>query len=261
MLRIDLITIFPAMTEALTQHGITSRALSRGLWQLRNWNPRDFAHDAWKTVDDRPYGGGPGMVMTAQPLADAIAAAKADRLAAGLPLPGGPVIALSPQGRPFNDAVARELAQSPGAILIAGRYEAIDQRLIDSYVDEEWAVGEFVVSGGELPAMMVIDAAVRHLPGALNDASSAQQDSFGDGLLDCPHYTRPEVFEGRAVPDVLLSGHHADIARWRREQALLATLRKRPDLIQKARSEGRLTSSDEAVLRRASNSMPGQVGD
>ena len=245
MLRIDLITIFPEMTQAITAHGITARAHKQGLWQLQTWSPRDFAHDAWRTVDDRPYGGGPGMVMLAQPLADAIAAARADR--------GDPevtVVALSPRGEPFSDRKARELAASAGVILIAGRYEAMDQRLIDEVVDEEWSVGDFVVSGGELPAMMVIDAAVRHLPGALNDANSAVQDSFADGLLDTPHYTRPEVFNGRGVPEVLLSGHHARIAAWRREQALMATQRKRPDLIVRARHEGRLSAEDEAILRR-----------
>ena len=245
MLRFDLITLFPAMTEAISRHGITARALQRELWQLHCWNPRDFTHDAWKTVDDRPYGGGPGMVMLAQPLADAIGAAQAGRAVRA------PVIALSPQGRPFSDRMARDLAASSGVILVAGRYEAIDQRLLDRHVDEEWSVGDFVVSGGELPAMMIIDAAVRHLPGALNDAASAQQDSFGDGLLDCPHFTRPESFEGVAVPEVLLSGHHLRIARWRRDQSLLATLRKRPDLIDSARRAGLLDAADEAVLRAA----------
>jgi tRNA (guanine37-N1)-methyltransferase len=246
VLRIDLITLFPAMAEAITHHGITARALQRGLWQLRCWNPRDFTHDAWKTVDDRPYGGGPGMVMLAQPLADTLAAVRADRLAAGVA--PAPVIALSPQGRRFNDAAARHLATTSGAILVAGRYEAIDQRLLDRHVDEEWSIGDFVVSGGELPALMVIDSAVRHLPGALHDAASAEQESFAAGLLDCPHYTRPDVFEGQPVPEVLLSGHHQRIARWRREQSLLATLRKRPDLLEAARREGRLDSADEALL-------------
>ena len=259
MLRFDLITLFPDMTEAITRHGITGRALQRGLWQLRCWNPRDFTHDAWKTVDDRPYGGGPGMVMLAQPLADTIAAVHAERrvAAAGSDAGSGlvPVIALSPQGRRFTDAQARELAVSQGVILIAGRYEAIDQRLIDRHVDDEWSIGDFVVSGGELPAMMMIDAAVRHLPGALNDSASAEQESFAAGILDCPHYTRPEVFEGLTVPDVLLSGHHLRITRWRREQALLATLRKRPDLLEVARREGRLSAADEAFL--AARVLPG----
>lgn len=252
MLRFDLITLFPDMAEAITRHGITGRALQRGLWQLQCWNPRDFTHDAWKTVDDRPYGGGPGMVMLAQPLADTIAAVRAERRVAAADSDAAsgsaPVIALSPQGRRFTDALARELAVSQGVILIAGRYEAIDQRLLDRHVDDEWSIGDFVVSGGELPAMMMMDAAVRHLPGALNDSASAEQESFAAGILDCPHYTRPEVFEGLTVPDVLLSGHHLRIARWRREQALLATLRKRPDLLEVARREGRLGAADEAFI-------------
>ncbi|NBS64275.1 MAG: tRNA (guanosine(37)-N1)-methyltransferase TrmD [Betaproteobacteria bacterium] len=259
-MRFDLITLFPDMADAITRHGITARALQRGLWQLRCWNPRDFTHDAWKTVDDRPYGGGPGMVMLAQPLAETIAAVRADRRGAGVDVDAGagagtgpgsgsaPVIALSPQGNRFSDARARALAASSGAILIAGRYEAIDQRLLDRYVDDEWSIGDFVVSGGELPAMMVMDAAVRHLPGALNDSNSAEQESFAAGLLDCPHYTRPDMFEGLAVPEVLLSGHHERISRWRREQALVATLRKRPDLLEAARLDGRLSAADEAFI-------------
>jgi len=243
--RIDLVTLFPEMLDAVTRFGITGRAHERGLWQLKAWNPRDFTHDPWRTVDDRPYGGGPGMVMRAPPLADAIRAVHADRGSSAKV----PVVALSPQGEPFSDARARQLARSPGVILLAGRYEAIDQRLIDRYVDEEWSVGEFVVSGGELPAMMVIDAAVRYLPGAMNDPNSVNQDSFGQGLLDCPHYTRPEVFEGVEVPEVLLSGHHSRIAQWRRAQTLHATQARRPDLIVRARAEGRLSAADEAVLR------------
>jgi tRNA (guanine37-N1)-methyltransferase len=262
VLRFDLITLFPDMADAITRHGITARALQRGLWQLRRWNPRDFTHDAWKTVDDRPYGGGPGMVMLAQPLAETIAAVLADRRGARVDVDAGagagagtgpgsgsaPVIALSPQGKRFSDARARALAASSGAILIAGRYEAIDQRLLDRHVDDEWSIGDFVVSGGELPAMMVMDAAVRHLPGALNDSNSAEQESFAAGLLDCPHYTRPELFEGLVVPEVLLSGHHERISRWRREQALVATLRKRPDLLEAARRDGRLSAADEAFI-------------
>lgn len=243
-MRIDAITIFPAMFDAITRFGITSRAHERGLWSLQCWNPRDFTSDPHRSVDDRPYGGGPGMVMLAAPLAAAIDAARAAGPA------GRPVIALSPQGRALDDERVRRLARSPGAILLAGRYEAIDQRLIDRYVDEEVAVGEFVVSGGELPAMMLIDAVVRQLPGAMNDAQSVAQDSFADGLLDCPHYTRPEVFEGVPVPAVLLSGHHAQIANWRRTQALIATQRNRPDLIERARTLGRLSRDDEAVLAR-----------
>ncbi len=254
-MRFDAITIFPEMFEAVTRFGITARAHERGLWSLACWNPRDFATDAYRSVDDRPYGGGPGMVMLAQPLADAIAAARA---AGG----GRPVIALSPQGRPLDDRRVRALAAGPGAILVAGRYEAIDQRLVDRCVDEEVAIGDFVVSGGELPAMMLIDAVVRQLPGAMNDARSPACDSFADGLLDCPHYTRPETFEGVPVPAVLLSGHHARIARWRREQSLRATLRLRPELIGRAREAGRLDAEDERFLAglREPPAAPGRDG-
>lgn len=250
-MQIDVVTLFPAMFEAITQSGITARALQRGLWSLVCRNPRDFTTDAWRTVDDRPYGGGPGMVMLAEPLAAAIAEAHAASAtsATSAETPRRPVIALSPQGRPLDDARVRELATLPGLILVAGRYEAIDQRLLDHHVDEEIAIGEFVVSGGELPAMMLIDALVRLLPGAMNDPQSVQTESFADGLLDHPQYTRPEVFEGEAVPPVLLSGHHARIAQWRREQALLVTWRKRPDLIARARTQGRLDDSDERILR------------
>src|SRR5690606_6270223 len=244
-MRIDAITLFPPMFDAVTRYGITARAHDRGLWSLVCWNPRDFAADAYRSIDDRPYGGGPGMVMLPEPLARAIEAARAAGPA------GRPVIALSPQGRPLDDARVRQLAGSPGAILVAGRYEAIDQRLLDRHVDEEIAIGEFVVSGGELPAMMLIDAVVRLLPGAMNDAQSPVHESFADDLLDHPQYTRPEIFEGEAVPAVLLSGHHAQIARWRREQALLATLRKRPDLIERARAQGRLDADDERVIAGA----------
>ena len=246
-MRIDVVTIFPEMFDALTGFGITGRALQRGLWRFAAHNPRDFTTDAYRRVDDRPYGGGPGMVMLGQPLADAIGAA----LAAGdlqTAAPRRPVIALSPQGAPLDDAKVRSLAALPGMVLVAGRYEAIDQRLIDRHVDEEISIGDFVVSGGELPAMMLIDAVVRLLPGAMNDEASAAHDSFADGLLDCPHYTRPEVFEGLLVPAVLLSGHHARIARWRRERSLAATLLRRPALIEKARRDGLLGPQDEAFL-------------
>lgn len=246
-MRIDAVTIFPDMFEAVTRHGITARAHARGLWSLSCWNPRDFTDDAYRRVDDRPYGGGPGMVMLAQPLAQAIAAARAAGSA------GRPVIALSPQGRLLDDQRVRALACGPGLILVAGRYEAIDQRLLERHVDEEISIGDFVVSGGELPAMMLIDAVVRQLPGAMNDAQSPAADSFADGLLDCPHYTRPEVFEGAAVPAVLLSGHHARIAQWRRQQALAATQRRRPELIARARAAGLLSADDEQVLADLEN--------
>lgn len=253
-MRFDAITLFPAMFDAITRFGITSRAHERGLWSLACWNPRDFATDAYRSVDDRPYGGGPGMVMLAQPLAAAIDAARAMEPA------GRPVIALSPQGRPLDDARVRALARSSGAILVAGRYEAIDQRLLDSRVDEEIAVGEFVVSGGELPAMMLIDSVVRLLPGAMNDERSAAQESFAEDLLDHPQYTRPEVFEGEAVPAVLMSGHHAQIQRWRRQQALLATQRKRPDLVERARAQGRLGADDERILSTDALARPPRTG-
>jgi len=242
-LRVDAITLFPEMFDAIARHGITSRALSRGLWTLGLWNPRDFVSDPHRTVDDRPYGGGPGMVMMAEPLLAAIAAARAEQGATP-----GPVIYLSPQGRALTHERVLELAALPALTLIAGRYEAIDQRLIERAVDEEIAVGDFVVSGGELPAMMLIDAVVRHLPGATNDPESVACDSFSDGLLDCPHYTRPEVLDGERVPEVLLSGHHARIARWRRDRALETTLERRPELIAAARACGRLDAADERVL-------------
>lgn len=246
-MRFDVITIFPAMFEAVSAQGITSRALERGLWRLRCWNPRDYATDAYRSVDDRPYGGGPGMVMLGEPLAAALRDIRAAQQAElGAP---APVIHLSPRGRPLTHQRVEALAATPGATLLASRYEAVDQRLLDRYVDEEVSIGDFVVSGGELPAMMLIDAVVRLLPGALNDARSAQQESFATGLLDCPHYTRPETFEGVPVPEVLLSGHHARIERWRREQALLATAARRPDLVRAARAAGALSAADERLLQ------------
>lgn len=227
--RYDAITLFPEMFTALTASGITRRAMDRGLYELGFHNPRDFTHDPHRTVDDRPYGGGPGMVMLAEPLAQAIAAArKAQRRAHGS---GGRVIYLSPQGRRLDQAVVMELAAEPGLVLLCGRYEGVDQRLIDREVDEELSLGDFVLSGGELPAMVLLDAIVRQLPGALNTAGSAQEDSFVDGLLDCPHYTRPESYENERVPEVLLSGNHAAIRRWRLKQSLGRTWLRRPDLL------------------------------
>jgi len=253
-MRFDVITIFPAMFDAVTQQGITSRARERGLWRLDCWNPRDYATDAYRSVDDRPYGGGPGMVMLAEPLAAALTAIRAAQLQERGA--AGPVLHLSPRGRPLTHARVVELAAQPALTLLASRYEAVDQRLLDRHVDEEVSIGDFVVSGGELPAMLLIDAIVRLIPGALNDPRSAEQESFATGLLDCPHYTRPEVFEGTAVPEVLLSGHHARIDRWRREQALAATLARRPELLASARAAGGLSAEDERWLAAQGDANP-----
>lgn len=232
----DVITLFPEMFTAVADYGITRRAREQGLWRLALWNPRDFAVDNYRTVDDRPYGGGPGMVMLAEPLEKAIAAARNNQA-------GGKVIYLSPQGRPLRHERVLELAQDVGAILLCGRYEGIDERLIGRCVDEEISLGDFVLSGGEIAAMALIDAVVRQLPGALNDADSALEESFAGGLLDCPHFTRPEVHEGVPVPPVLLSGNHAEIRRWRLKQSLGRTWLRRPELI-----SHRLLSSEEANL-------------
>ncbi|AZG12268.1 MULTISPECIES: tRNA (guanosine(37)-N1)-methyltransferase TrmD [Cupriavidus] len=245
-MQFDVITLFPEMFRALTDWGITSRAAKQQRYALRAWNPRDFTVDNYRTIDDRPYGGGPGMVMLAKPLEDAIDAAGAAQSDAGVARPH--VVLMSPQGATLTHAKVMELAQRPGLVLLCGRYEAIDQRLIDRRVDEEISLGDFVLSGGELPAMALIDAVVRHLPGVLGDAQSAVQDSFVNGLLDCPHYTRPEEYEGVRVPDVLLGGHHAEIEKWRRQQALANTARKRPDLIEAAREQGLLSKADEKYL-------------
>ena len=230
-MRFDVVTLFPALVEHAAAFGVTGRARERGLWSLGLWNPRDYATDVHRTVDDRPYGGGPGMVMLPGPLAAAISAAKATARAAGVRTPR--TLYVSPAGAPLTHTRVLELASAAdaGYVVVAGRYEGVDERVVASEVDEEIAIGDFVVSGGELPALMLIDAVVRQLPGALNDAESATQDSFVDALLDCPHYTRPEVFEGRPVPGVLLSGNHAEIRRWRRKQALGRTWQRRPDLL------------------------------
>ncbi len=223
-MRIDVVTLFPEMVQAVTEHGVCSRALTRGLFELGLWNPRDYTTDRHRTVDDRPYGGGPGMLMLMEPLRQSIQAARAKN-------PGAKVIYLSPQGSCFNQAKAEALISEPGVILVAGRYEGIDERLIKREVDEELSVGDYVLSGGELGAMIVIDAVTRLIPGVLGHEQSAQQDSFTDGLLDCPHYTRPELYDGMGVPDVLLSGNHELIRRWRLKQSLGRTWLRRPDLL------------------------------
>jgi len=238
----DVVTLMPAMFDALTGEGVVGRAIDRGLATLQLWNPRDYTADVHRTVDDRPYGGGPGMVMKYPPLKQAIESAQAAS-------PGGRVIYLSPQGRRFDQRLATELAaRREPLLLIAGRYEGIDERIIERYVDEEWSVGDYVLSGGELAAMVVLDAVIRLLPGALGDADSAQQDSFMDGLLDCPHYTRPDEVDGMAVPSVLQSGNHDAIRYWRLRQALLRTLRRRPDLLR----DRRLSAEEEKLLAEIS---------
>lgn len=223
-MRIDVVTLFPEMVRAVTEYGVTGRAVQRGLLRIETWNPRDYTHDRHRTVDDRPYGGGPGMVMRYEPLRDVIRAVRRE-------VPGQRVAYLSPQGRRLDQARMRELAKLPGFVLVAGRYEGIDERLLVGEIDEEWSIGDYVLSGGELGAMVVIDAVARLQPGALGDEDSADQDSFSAGLLDCPHYTRPESIDGMTVPAVLLGGNHADIERWRLKQALGRTWRRRPDLL------------------------------
>ena len=224
VIRFDVVTLFPEMFGAISGSGITSRALDAGLWALTTWNPRDFTTDSYRTVDDRPYGGGPGMVMLAEPLERALAAVKKSG-------GSGRVIYLSPQGRRLDHRKVLELAQQDAVTLLCGRYEGVDERLLARRVDEEVSLGDFVLSGGELAAMALIDAVVRQLPGALGDAASALEESFADGLLDCPQYTRPELYAGERVPEVLLSGHHENIRRWRLKQALGRTWLRRPELI------------------------------
>ncbi|GIU42029.1 tRNA (guanosine(37)-N1)-methyltransferase TrmD [Shewanella sp. 10N.261.52.F9] len=235
---LGVVTLFPEMFRAVTDFGVTGRAVSKGLLELQTWNPRDFTHDKHKTVDDRPYGGGPGMLMMVQPLRDAIHAAKA---AAGK---DAKVIYLSPQGRKLTQQGVEELAQSSSLVLVCGRYEGVDERIIQTEVDEEWSIGDYVLSGGELPAMTLIDSVSRLVPGVLGKQASAEQDSFSDGLLDCPHYTRPESLDGLDVPAVLLSGNHEHIRRWRLQQSLGRTLLRRPELLENLA----LTGEQEKLL-------------
>jgi tRNA (guanine37-N1)-methyltransferase len=245
-MQFDVVSLFPEMFAALTQSGVTRRAYEQQRWGLSLWNPRDFTTDNHRTVDDRPYGGGPGMVMLAKPLEAAIAAAKQRQ--AGLGLASPRVVFMSPQGRQLTHDRVMQLKDEPGLVLLCGRYEAVDQRLLDRVVDEEISLGDFVLSGGELPAMALMDAVVRQLPGVLGDEASAVEDSFVNGLLDAPHYTRPETYEGVSVPPVLMGGNHAEIVKWRRQRMLEATARKRPDLVDKARAAGLLTKADEKFL-------------
>ena len=229
-MRFDAISLFPEMFDAILDHGITRRALDRGLYRFKAWNPRDFTSDPHRTVDDRPYGGGPGMLMLAEPLDQAINTIEAELASEDL-IPW--VLHFSPRGRPLTHQRVMELKQKPALVLLCGRYEGIDERLLQRRVDEEISLGDFVLSGGELPALALMDAIIRQLPGALNDADSAVEESFAEGLLDCPHYTRPEVWQGVAVPKVLKGGHHAAIAEWRLQQSLKLTRQHRPDLLDK----------------------------
>jgi tRNA (guanine37-N1)-methyltransferase len=245
-MRFDVISLFPEMFSALTESGVTGRAYQRGLTALRLWNPRDYALDSRKTVDDRAYGGGPGMVMMAKPLEDAVVAMKAEHHSTGIKT--GPICLLAPQGERFSQKIANDIVNYGNLTLICGRYEGVDQRFIDRQVDLQLSIGDFVVSGGELPAMTIMDAVIRLIPGVLGDEDSAAQDSFMNGLLDYPHYTRPEIIAEIPVPDVLLGGHHAKILDWRRQESLKLTSRLRPDLIEEARKNGLLSEEDERFL-------------
>jgi tRNA (guanine37-N1)-methyltransferase len=256
-MRFDVITLFPQMVDDALGFGVTGRARERGIFGLKTWNPREYTRDVHRTVDDRPYGGGPGMVMMAEPLEKAIAAVQADQRSAGIG--AAPVIYLSPQGRELDHAVVMELAARPAVTLLAGRYEGIDERLLLQRVDDELSIGDYVLSGGELAAMVVVDCVVRQLPGALGDEQSASEDSFVEGFFDHPHYTRPEIYAGAAVPPVLLSGHHAEIRRWRLKQALGRTWLRRPGLLERqslSREEQNLL--DEFKAERAERNAQGK---
>lgn len=254
MIRFDCVTLFPEMFAAVTASGITRRALEEHRWAWQAWNPRDFAENTWRRIDDRPFGGGPGMLMQPGPLEKAIAAAKAAQQEAGLA--SSRVIYLSPQGQPLRHervmALAAQAQADTGLVLLCGRYEGVDERVIERCVDEEISIGDFVLSGGELPAMVLIDAIVRQLPGVLGDATSAVEDSFVSGLLDCPHYTRPETYAGQAVPEVLLSGNHERIRRWRLQQSLARTRERRPELLAKWLAQRSLTAEETQLLTELS---------
>ncbi len=229
MMHFDVVSLFPEMFDALTGSGITQRARSNGHYELVMWNPRDFSTNAYRSVDDRPYGGGPGMVMMADPLAKALRAARQRQASCGVKRTRS--IYLSPQGRPLTQQIVEQLGRYEGLVLLAGRYEGVDERLLDAEIEDQISIGDYVLSGGELPVMVLMDALIRRIPGVLNDAESVQQDSFVNGLLDCPQYTRPEVYGSDAVPPVLLSGHHAQITRWRMKQSLGRTWHRRPELL------------------------------
>lgn len=244
-MQFDVITLFPELFAPFLSTGITRRAFESGQINVKLSNPRDFAEGNYRRVDDRPFGGGPGMVMMAEPLAQCLSAIRLQRADAA------PVVLFSPTGQPLTHAMVTRWATGQGAVLVCGRYEGIDQRFVDAHVTEQISLGDFILSGGEIAALALLDAVARLQPGVLGDADSHVQDSFNpalDGLLDCPHYTRPEVWEGRTAPDVLLSGHHLRIERWRRDQRLMLTARLRPELIDEARRDGRLSATDEKFL-------------
>ena len=248
-MRFDLITLFPELFAPFLSSGVTRRAYESGLVEVKLWNPRDFAEGNYRRVDDRPFGGGPGMVMMAEPLALCLENVRADRAASGKP--SVPTVLFSPTGAALNHASVEQWSASHGAVLICGRYEGLDQRFIEAHVDHQISLGDFVLSGGEIAAMALLDAVARLQPGVLNDEGSHQMDSFNpalDGLLDCPHYTRPESWRGQSVPSMLMSGNHAHIERWRRDQRLALTQRQRPELVAKARAAGQLRAADEAFL-------------
>ncbi len=248
-MRFDVITLFPELFAPFLTSGVTRRAYESGLVDVKLWNPRDFAQGKYRRVDDRPFGGGPGMVMLAEPLTLCLEHLRADRTACAAP--DAPTVLFSPIGQPLNHTSVEHWSASGGAVLICGRYEGLDQRFINTYVDHQISLGDFVLSGGEIAAMALLDAVARLQPGVLNDAGSHQMDSFNpalDGLLDCPHYTRPEAWRGQPVPPVLMSGNHAHIEKWRREQRLALTYRERPELVRAARRAGHLSKSDEAFL-------------
>jgi tRNA (guanine37-N1)-methyltransferase len=247
-MRFDIITLFPELFAPLLTSGITRRAYESGLVDVRLWNPRDYAEGNYRRVDDRSFGGGPGMVMLAEPLFQCLSAIRADRQENE----PAPLVLFSPMGQSLNHSAVAKWSTSAGAVLLCGRYEGVDQRFIEQYVDQQISLGDFVLSGGEIAAMALLDAVARLQPGVLNDEGSHQQDSFNpalDGLLDSPHYTRPEVWHGQTVPEVLLSGHHARIERWRREQSLVLSARHRHELIDQARAAGRLSQADEDFIQ------------
>lgn len=246
---VGIISLFPEMFKAITEFGVTGRAVKQNFLKVQCWNPRDFTHDKHKTVDDRPYGGGPGMLMMVQPLRDAIRAAKAE---AG---EGTKVVYLSPQGRRLNQSGVMTLSQNEKLILVCGRYEGIDERLIQTEIDEEWSVGDYVLTGGELPAMTLIDAVARFIPGVLGKQASAEDDSFGEGLLECPHYTRPELLDGLTVPPVLMSGNHEEIRKWRLKKSLERTWNRRPELLE----DLALTDEQSKLLKQVKAECNGKI--